>query len=162
MQSDDCRGVKGSCRRLGGFPCNRNKVPITPNGFKDSTTDEKQVCECWDKSPDANIGVPTGEHSDLLVLDIDLPKGPKSLEALTEKHGDLSPTLTARTGSGGVHYYFKHLSGIRNSSGQIAKGIDIRGDGGVMSLSHPQKTATGRKSGLNTNRLLMHPLGSSI
>ena len=43
------------------FPCNRDKKPMTANGFKDASTDEDQILEWWGKNPEANIGVPTGK-----------------------------------------------------------------------------------------------------
>jgi len=43
-------------------------------------------------------------------------------------------TLTANTGGGGTHYLFQIPAGstIRNSASDIAPGIDIRGDGGLI------------------------------
>src|SRR5262245_41859001 len=54
------------------FPCKRTKEPLTPNGFKDATTDKKQIREWWSKWPRAMIGVPTGPASGIDVLDLDV------------------------------------------------------------------------------------------
>ena len=50
----------GSCS-CGRSECaNAGKHPLTPNGFKDATTDPGQIRKLWEAYPDANIGVPTG------------------------------------------------------------------------------------------------------
>ncbi|MEX1298644.1 MAG: bifunctional DNA primase/polymerase, partial [Desulfotignum sp.] len=54
------------------FPCNAsNKRPMTPNGFKDASTDPATIKIWWENNPDAAIGIPTGEISGLVVVDID-------------------------------------------------------------------------------------------
>jgi putative DNA primase/helicase len=46
----------------------------------------------------------------------------------------LSPTVTARTGSGGLHLLYQVPPNqiIRNSVGRVAHGVDVRGDGGYV------------------------------
>ncbi len=92
------------------------------------------VIEWFRRWPDANIGVITGEISNLVVLDID-PKhgGDLSLKHLEQRFGPLAATVEALTGGGGRHLYFPHPGGlIRNRAG-LAQGIDLRGDGGISS-----------------------------
>src|SRR5262249_36511973 len=72
-------------------------------------------------------------ESGLVVLDID-PRhnGLASLEKIRRKHG-LSKTTRVLTGSGGHHLYFKHPGGeVRNSTGLLGEGLDVRGDGGYI------------------------------
>ena len=53
----------------------RDKKPLTQNGFKDATTDVNQINAWWDKTPDANIGIATGQRSGgLVVVDMDVDK----------------------------------------------------------------------------------------
>ena len=60
-----------------------SKRPLTYNGFWEATTDMRHIKAWWGRWPVANVGVPTGERSGLLVLDIDLRDGsPESLVAL--------------------------------------------------------------------------------
>ena len=68
------------------FPCEPGaKRPLTYNGFWEATTDMRRIKAWWDRWPAANVGVPTGKRSGLLVLDIDLRDGgPESLIALVE------------------------------------------------------------------------------
>ena len=92
-----------------------------------------EIAEWYRRWPDANVGIVTGEISNLIVLDID-PKhgGDTTLERLGQRFGELPPTVEARTGGGGRHLYFAHPGGfIRNRVG-LAQGIDLRGDGGYI------------------------------
>ncbi len=112
------------------FPCvPGEKVPLTPRGFKDATTDPAQVNVWWEKHPDANIGIPTAK---LLVIDVDgennaWPGDPEKAEELA--CGPIS--LTPR---GGRHYIFRQPDGrtFRNTTGRIAPHVDTRADGGYI------------------------------
>jgi hypothetical protein len=110
------------------FPCKPDKAPCTPRGFKDATTDPGRVTALWNRYGGEKIGMPTGRASGISVVDVD------RLEALEELppelRQELRETLTIRTPSGGVHYYFNHVDGITNRTGQLPDGIDIRGSGG--------------------------------
>lgn len=87
----------------------------------------------FERWPDANIGIVTGEISNLVVLDIDPNHGgDASLERLERRFAPLPETIEATTGGGGRHLYFTHPGGlIRNRTG-IAQGIDLRSDGGYV------------------------------
>lgn len=124
------------------FPCKRDKTPMTPNGFKNASSDTEQIKVWWTEHPEASIGLVCGEEAGVWVLDIDLKSnGPGSLEKLTEKHGPLPETLHQKTGGGGSQYFWKwNGREIRNSAGKIAPGIDVRGNGGYVILppsGHP-------------------------
>ncbi len=140
LQSVDERG-RCSC---GGKPgCKPGKHPRIANGHIGATTDEGRIRRWWSKWPDANIGIPTGERSGLLVLDVD-EHGFTSLDALEEEHGQLPETLAVRTGGGGMHVYLKYPagSGIRNSAGKVGPGLDVRGEGGYI-VAPPSRTDKG-------------------
>lgn len=123
------------------FPCRirdegdkKAKSPYTPSGFKDASTDPKQIQSWWQCYPDAIIGMPTGQTTGLVVMDID-PRngGDYTLQHQETEHGTLPPTLTAVTGGGGTHYYFRHPNRpVPCSTSKIASGIDIKGDGGYV------------------------------
>lgn len=118
------RGIPVFPLRPGG------KKPLTPRGFKDATTDHDQIRRWWRRWPDANIGIPTGERSGLLVLDHDAYKpGAISREDLERKYGPIPKTTTVGTGRGGFQYLFRYPagSGIGNSAGELAPGLDVRG-----------------------------------
>jgi Bifunctional DNA primase/polymerase, N-terminal len=132
------------------FPCNPiDKKPLTPHGFKDATADEAQIRAWWTQWPNAMIGAPMGPASGLWATDVDLdpPKkidGQATLDQLITKHTALPPTWTTITPRGGRHLIFAWDSNveIRNSSGKIGPGIDVRGNGGYIILP-PSRNATG-------------------
>lgn len=110
------------------------KHPRTTDGFHSATTDLDTITKWWTDYPDANIGVRTGPESGIFVLDVDKKSnGHHSLEAFTDKYGDLT-TLKSNTGGGGKHYIFKYPIDkvIACSAGRVAEGLDIRGLGGYI------------------------------
>jgi hypothetical protein len=114
------------------FPCKpSDKAPLSDNGFKDATIDERRIRSWWSRWPRAMVGVPAGDASDVSVLDIDNKSEDRhaALAALEAEHGPLPETVTVRTGSGGSHRLFKYGGvEIRNRAG-FAPGLDTRGDG---------------------------------
>src|SRR5262245_29847319 len=55
------------------FPCNPlDKKPLTPNGFKDATTNEAQIRAWWTRWPNAMLGAATVPTSGMWVMDLDL------------------------------------------------------------------------------------------
>jgi hypothetical protein len=54
------------------------------------------------------------------------------LDELEGQHGPLPVTWVAKTGGGGLHYYFRSPQEIRNSVAQLGPGLDIRGTGGYV------------------------------
>ena len=132
-----------ACSGVPVFPCEPGgKRPLTYNGFWDASADPRRVAAWWDRWPDANLGVPTGERSGLLVLDIDPGVGgPESLAALERAHGTLPKTARTRTGGGGVHVFFGYPAAeeVRNSAGKLGPGLDVRGEGGYV-IVPPSRT----------------------
>lgn len=112
----------------------RNKRPlIVWEHLQSARPSSEQIADWFNRWPDANVGIVTGEISNLVVLDID-PKhgGDASIERLERQFGPLPATIEATTGGGGRHLYFSHPGGfIRNRTG-LAQGIDVRGDGGYI------------------------------
>ncbi len=122
------------------FPC-KGKKPLTRRGFKDASTLTQQITAWWNAHPDANIGIPTGKISGLLVLDVDGERGGfGGLEALEAERGEITRTRTHSTGSGGVHHLYKYPGEhFGNSSGTLPSGLDIRGEGGYI-IAPPSAT----------------------
>jgi hypothetical protein len=108
--------------------------PLTKGGFWDTITDERQIRAWWGRWPKANVGVPTGTASGLLVLDVDRSDGLESIVELELALGQAPNTLRARTGRGGEHLFFRMGENreVRNSQGFLGPGLDIRGEGGYM------------------------------
>ena len=114
------------------------KHPRTPRGLTDATKDQQVIKEWWEQWPDSNIGVRTGQVSGIMAVDLDVKdsdvNGITNWYELLDDHGSAS-TMTAFTGSGGQHWIYKLPPNVevRNDTGtKLAKGIDIRGDGGYI------------------------------
>ena len=127
------------------FPCQpKGKKPLTANGFKDATTDLQLIKNWWSKTPQANIGIPTGRRSGFDALDIDYRHGGKdSLDELEQAYGPLPPTRITMTGGGGEHRLFAHHDRLRNATGR-KPGIDIRAEGGYV-IAPPSLHASGQR-----------------
>ena len=120
-----------SCRNL---QCaSTGKHPMTRNGLKNASRGDETIVTWWKQHPRANIGILTGEDSGLVVLDVD-PRhdGEASLKALQAEFGPLPPTLVAKTGGNGWHFYFKHPGSKVSNKANLRSGLDIRGDGGYI------------------------------
>lgn len=121
-------------RKIPVFPV-RGKLPLTEHGFKDATFRAETVRRWWATNPEANIAIPTGAVSGLVVLDVDpRHRGNESLAELEAKHGSLPQTLESKTGGGGRHLFFALTEGqiVRNSAGKLGPGLDVRGQGGYV------------------------------
>jgi hypothetical protein len=92
------------------------------HGLHGATTDLDLVDSWWRTFPRGNIGArPLPGDT---VLDID-PRngGDRALDRLQTEHFELPPTLTARTGGGGLHI---HLGCHGVTKGKLCQGIDIK------------------------------------
>ena len=95
--------------------------------------------------PEANIGIVTGEISNLVVVDIDpMHGGDHSIERLQQRFGPLPPTVESETGGGGRHLYFAHPGILCRNRAGLAQGIDLRGDGGYV-VAPPSVHPNGRR-----------------
>ncbi len=112
----------------------RKKTPLIAWEPHQARRAEPAEIEEWFRRwPDANVGIVTGEVSNLVVLDVDpLHGGNDSLGNLERRHGTLPITVQAITGGGGRHIYFAFpLCRLSNRAG-FAPGLDIRAEGGVV------------------------------
>lgn len=112
------------------------KMPRTPHGFKDASTNPEQIDLWWQRWPEANYGIATGGAKRLLVIDIDVKNGAPgmaTLAVLEEKQG-LIDALRVQTPSGGLHLFTTVPEGIAlfSSSANRDLGVDIRCEGGYV------------------------------
>ena len=102
------------------FPVNTSggtKVPLTPRGHLEATTDLDRITEWWDEFPEASPGVAAGP-SGLVLLDVDAKNGKDGWQSLMEAWVDIPDTLNYDTPTGGVHYVYESdrddLNGVAN------------------------------------------------
>lgn len=128
--------VNGQCSCRGRENCKPGKHPqglLAPHGPKDASKDET-IIQQWFSGNNLNIGIATGSVSGLVVIDVDPRRGGEaSLQELESRYGKLE-TLEVKTGGGGRHLYFLAPGGhqIRNSSDELAPGLDVRGEAGFV------------------------------
>jgi hypothetical protein len=123
----------------------RDKRPLIAwEHLQTARPSEDDIAQWFRRWPDANIGIVTGEISNLIVLDVD-PKhgGDAALERLEKRFRPLSATVEAITGGGGRHLYFVHPGGFTRNRAGLAQGIDLRGDGGYI-VAPPSIHPSGR------------------
>lgn len=123
------------------FPCAdretarlKAKAPLTKNGFKDRTSDLRQVELWWKKWPNALVGLVPGDVG-AAGIDQDIKgkhNGVAAFRALVPHWEELPAT---RTPSGGEHAWVQAPAGeLGNGAGSLPKGIDIRCDHGYVCL----------------------------
>ena len=104
-----------------------------------ATTDPDLIGQYWRRYPDANVGIACGRGSGLLVIECDTPEGHDvdgiaEMRDLIALHGPLPDTIEALSPTRSWHLYFKYPAhtDIPNSSGHVAPGVDVRGEGGMV------------------------------
>lgn len=121
------------------FPLN-GKVPMFNKWQHKATREITQVDAWWYRWPQANIGAKVFDWH--VVVDID-PRngGDETWKALLDGR-ELPTTLTTRTGSGGLHIWFK-LPYARAVKGTAGPGIDLKTSTGYMVMPGSYHPGTG-------------------
>src|SRR5690606_27099871 len=115
------------------------KHPLTRRGVHDASLDAETVKAWWRRWPDANVAIAAGDG--LVVLDVDVRNGgDASLTELERDYGEIR-TLTARTGGGGLHLYFR---GDLPQKLVFRDGLDLKAAGGYV-IAPPSQHTSGRR-----------------
>ncbi len=146
------------------FPCEPDgKRPLTRRGFLDATSNLAQVAAWWSRTPDANIGLPTGAASGVVVVDVDV-HGPVDGRAAWRRASAAGLVdgagLLVRTPTGGAHAYFPATPGVEQRSWQAAgAGVDFRGDGGYIIAPPSRRTIDGSMRRYEIADIAAHSVG---
>lgn len=130
------------------FPCHPKTtaalVKVAKGEQLAASTDEAVIADWWQRWPLAMIGAPTGKRSGFCVVVVGSGYDEKSgilhlvgelMSGLEDAIGvKLPPTVTAASGSGNTHFYFKTGEALPARRSGIAAGVEIRGDGGYVVL----------------------------
>lgn len=139
------------------FPClPLGKQPLTRRGFLDASTDLGRVAEWWGRWPGANIAMPTGAPSGIVVVDVDVHASGSGFDAFERAR---SAGLVdgwawmVRTPSGGLHACYPSKPGADQRCWQVpGQHVDCRGDGGYVVL--PPSRATLPSGGVAEYRVV--------
>lgn len=137
-------GGKCSC---GKWTCSQGKHPRISKWQNKASTRVSQIKEWWAKWPDDNIGIATGQKSNLVIIDID-PRngGDNSLQSLIDSYDDIKPSLdthTVSTGGKGIHYYYSIDRPFKSTKKHsLGVGIDVQADGKYI-IAPPSNHASG-------------------
>jgi hypothetical protein len=109
------------------------KIPATAHGYRDATTDERQITVWFASHPDWNLAIATGAPGpDVLDIDDHGPAGNGYPAFCRLKDAGLLDGAAAyvRTPSGGLHAYF---TGSHQRNGHLAAHhLDFRSTGGYV------------------------------
>lgn len=135
--SCSCRDVR--CSHAGKHP-----VLVGSTG---ATLDPDQIRSWWSSYPWASPAIRTGDG--LVVVDIDNKPadgrdGLANWAQLVEANGGCEETITALTGSGGRHLFFRSRSLVRNyqNGERFGAGVDVRGHHGYV-IAPPSRHKSG-------------------
>ena len=147
------------------FPCVvEGKRPLTRRGFLDVSSDPEQIAAWWSRTPHANIGIPTGAPSGVVVVDVDV-HGPHDGRAAYQRATEAGLVdgagLLVRTPTGGTHVYFPATPGREQRSWQAATaGVDFRGDGGYIIAPPSRRIIDGHVRRYEVADIAAHSVGT--
>lgn len=101
------------------------KKPLFGCGIHHAETNLATISAWFAKEPDANIGIRL-DTAGLIAVDID-PRNDGRLQLAAE----LPPTLTAKTGGGGLHLVYRAREGL-NPPGKLCQGVDLKYQGYIV------------------------------
>ncbi len=119
-----------------------NKQPMIKFADKPAMT-AQEIEDFWNQYPDSNIAVRTDKF---FVIDVDLHGKHNGYESLANwEHLNLiTPTLQAKTASGGKHiFYFKHPDVSMTQMIGFLPGVDVKAHPNNYVLVAPSKTPKG-------------------
>ncbi len=131
----DCAHGCATPEAMDDCPC------LTCHGFHAATRDHPRITAMLERHPRGLLAIRTGHQSGLVVVDVDFtdPDDPQDIAWQTihghRDAGNLPPTLTAITGSGGHHYLYAHPGPhikITSGAGKLGPKVDSKADGGYI------------------------------
>ena len=116
------------------FPANpENKTPLIKEWKHRASNDETIINHLFAPFPNAMVAVPTGPVNGITVIDCDIRDSYNGVSNFIQEGFKIPKTAGAKTPSGGFHLYFdSEEETIPTSASKLAKGVDVRGDGGYV------------------------------
>lgn len=109
-------------------------------GYKVATHDPATIKQWAERWPQANIGIAI---DGFIVVEADVRHdGPANLERFRAQHGIVIDTVEARSASGGPHYFFRDVPGLRRAINAIP-GVDVLTSGKGYVMVSPSRKGEG-------------------
>jgi len=109
-------------------------------GYKVATCDPATIKRWAKRWPQANIGIAI---DGFIVVEADVRHdGPANLERFRTQHGIAIDTVEARSASGGPHYFFRDIPGLRRAIG-VLPGVDFLASGAGFVMVAPSRKGAG-------------------
>jgi predicted P-loop ATPase len=130
-----------------------------------ASNDADMIEIAWGKFPTGQLGIACGPASGVWVVEGDKKDGINGVawleQQFREREGGIPETVMQRSPSGSVHYLFSWPAGqgvdIRNSQSEVAPGVDVRGNGGMIAAA-PSSRPDGRYEWIQPPGLFeLHP-----
>jgi hypothetical protein len=123
------------------FPCvPGGKMPATPHGCLDATSDTDTISRWWAENPARNVAIST---DGLCVVDVDVMEDGSANPWLEAVSDSIEPGATSITPSRGLHWWFRQDGvPLRNTASRIKKRVDTRATGGYVVVP-PSRTENG-------------------
>jgi len=116
------------------IPVKDKQPAINWKEFQERQATEKEIRDWFSDPVVTGVGIITGRISSLIVIDTEKGADVKAL--------NLPKTVTAKSGGGGKHFYFKHPGFNVQNSARIKPLVDIRADGGFI-VAPPSRHSSG-------------------
>lgn len=157
---------QGCTCRLGNDCVSPGKHPAIPwQRYQRKPVDDDQLLIWFGPGgmfENQNIGIVTGTIStNVFIVDVDCGPGKfgeETLRDLQMQHDDLPPTMQAKTGGGGRHYFYRAPEGVRivTDKNVLGPGVDVRGEGGFAVVA-PSVHANGNLYGCDFDEIVEAP-----
>ena len=141
----------GACTCKKGIECPKGGKHPKQRKWQGKGTCNADEILAWWQSPLPNVGVVTGSVSGIVVVDVDGDEGQKTLNDLAAKEAAILNTRTHRTGSGGLHLFYRYPDFTVGNSVRLLPGIDVRGNAGLIVLP-PSLHVSGRRYEVTNDR----------
>ncbi len=125
------------------MPMRLDKTPfIEWEKYQKVLPTENEIQFWWRKWPKANVGIVTGNASNLAVIDVDTQEGK---EEISKYIFDSREFPVCSTPAGGQHFYFRYPENVdlRNNC-KTVPGCDLRAEGGYI-VAPPSKGKNGKR-----------------
>jgi hypothetical protein len=110
--------------------------------FQNRKATEEEIRRWWEKWPDANIGIVTGEISNLTVMDLDWHKMTESEKVAAHESFPEVATSIVISPRKGEHRYFEYHPDVPTTAGIIPH-VDLRNDRAYI-IAPPSKNGVGQ------------------